>query len=492
MEREDHNPVILEEDLSMHAPKVGDLSETKVSCLDDIIHEKFDRAYNKENSKVSLHDLSKIAIEHAPIDLAKAVCHLTHIARPILFENLPNKEAKIQFLLNTDAESRSLILRFMKDQEMKDLIEKMSADQAINVLEDLSERRFKRILELISLKKANAIKELKRHHRNSASRLMTSAFFAFHLDMTVAEASQAIRDNPHVDFSKGIFVINDANELMGYVPGRNLIINDGKIALKQLMRSVEHTVSPEASREEVVDIVERYKFSFLPVVDQEKHMLGVISYEHVLEAMEDLADETMAKIAGTTEDVACDEPVKKRVLARSPWLFVTLIAGFLNFGIMSYFTKGEGPLLTVAVFFVPLITALSGNIGIQCSTILVRGLAIGLVSSKTKMETLLKELRVGLYNGIIFGILVGLLIGFTNHLFGTNLATIPLAITVGTGLLGACLMGTVLGAFSPIFFAKIGVDPAIASGPIITAFNDVLSMSIYFVVARALGSLLLT
>lgn len=491
MEREDINSITTEEDLSMQAPKVGNLLETKVSCLDDIIHEKFDMAYNKENSKISLHDLARIALEHAPIDLAKAVCHLGHVARPILFENLPNKDAKFQFLLNTDTESKSLILRFMKDQEMKELIERMSADQAIKVLEDLSERRFKRILDLIPIKKALAIREIKRHHRNSASRLMTSAFFAFKMEMTVAEASQAIRDNPHVDFSKGIFIINDSNELMGYVPGRNLITNDGKIALKQLMRSIQHCVAPEASREEVVDIVERYKFSFLPVVDNQKHMLGVICYEHVLEAMEDLADETMAKIAGTAENVATDEPVKKRMFARSPWLFVTLVAGFMNYGIMSYFTKGEGPFLSLAVLFVPLITALSGNIGIQSSTILVRGLAIGLVSSKTKSEILLKELKVGFCNGLIFGVIVGCVIALLNNFLVTNLATIPLSITVATGLVGACMMGTLLGAFSPFFFVKIGVDPAIASGPIITAFNDVLSMSIYFLVASGLGSLLL-
>ena len=484
----DNEKTIFEENPEIITPKYGNVSESFSVKLLDTIYEKFEKAYNKQTSKVSSKEIAKIAEEHAPIDLAIAATHLILTARPVLFDHLPNKEAKIEFLINTDSETRLIVFRFMRDQEVKCLIEKMTADQAVKILEDLSERRYRRVLDLICVKKACRIRELQRHDKNSASRLMTSAFFAFYPNMTIKEASSFIRDYPRVDFTKGIFILNQEKQLIGYVPGRNLVINDKNLTLKQVMRPVKHKVSPNTSREEVVDIVEKYKVPFLPVVDENQHIRGVISYENVVEAMEDLADETMARIAGTAENVSGDASITKKISSRSPWLFVTLIAGLINFGIMSFFEKYEGTFLTFALFFVPLITGMSGNIGIQCSTVLVRGLAIGLVTTKTKFEAITKEVCIGLFSGMLFGIVVGFLVAFIDMFLKISPSSLSIGVIVSVGLMGACLVGTFLGVFSPIFFAKIGVDPAIASGPIVTAFNDVLSMTIYFTIAWGLGA----
>jgi len=480
------SPVFFEKESSS---KTGNLVDSGTAKLNDILYEKFEDAYNKQTSKVSTHDIAKIAVDHTPIDLAVAASHLSPHARPVLFDNLPDQEAKIEFLINTDKETRLLVLRFMKDLEIKNLIEKISADQAIKILEDLSERRYRRVMELIAPKKTARIMELEKHDKNSASRLMTSAFFAFFPEMTVGEAASYIRDYPRIDFSKGIFVLNEDKKLIGYVPGRNLVINDKSLTLKQVMRPIKHKVTPDTPREEVVDIVEKYKVPFLPVVDENEHIRGVISYENVVEAMEDLADETMAKIAGTAEDVGADESLLKKIFARSPWLIVTIFAGLVNFGIMSFFEKYEGAFLTFALFFVPLITGMSGNIGIQCSTVLVRGMAIGLLSAKTKAETVTKELSIGFLSGIIFGVVVGVFVYFIDLFLHVGVSPIAIGVIVGVGLSGACFVGTILGVFSPLFFARIGIDPAIASGPIVTAFNDVLSMTIYFVIAWGLSFL---
>jgi len=160
---------------------------------------------------------------------------------------------------------------------------------------------------------------------------------------------------------------------------------------------------------------------------------------------------------------------------------------------MSSFECNAGEILTFALFFVPLITGMSGNIGIQCSTILVRGMAIGTVSSGIKGEMILKEIAIGMTSGLVFGILCGFLTYGLNHFGIATFSASPFAVgtIVGVGLLGACLAGTLLGVFSPLFFARLGIDPAVASGPIITAFNDFLSMSIYFLIAMGLGALLI-
>jgi magnesium transporter len=204
--------------------------------------------------------------------------------------------------------------------------------------------------------------------------------------------------------------------------------------------------------------------------------------------MEDLADETMARMSGTEPKLASQDSIFKRFLTRSPWLVVTLFAGLVNVGVMSSFQRYEGGILTFVLFFVPLINGMSGNIGLQCSTVLVRGMAIGALSSANKKEVVLKELFSGLCIGSIFGVVCGTLVYLLDGV--TNIGSTPLsmAIIVGTGLIGGCFAGTLLGVSSPFLFSKIGVDPAISSGPIVTAFNDFFSMSIYFLISWGISN----
>lgn len=471
----------------------GNLVDSKTTHLDDILCEKLEKAFHKPTSGVILHDIAKIASEHSPIDLAYAASRLPSNVRPVLFENLSNFEGKIDFLINTDANTRAAVFRGLTDRDAKRLIEKMPPDEAVSVLDDVPERRFRRILEILDSKKAARIREIRKHRRNTAGRLMTNEFFAFTMDVTIGEAAVYIRDNPGIDLTRRIFILNDMGELQGYVPARNLIVNPPHIPLRQVMRPILHKVTADTSREEVVEIVERYKISALPVVDKENDLVGVITNEDVIEAVEDMADETIARIAGTGEKLSQNESSFRRFLSRAPWLLVTLLAGLINMGVIASFQKHEGGLLTFALFFIPLIAGMSGNIGIQCSTVLVRSMAIGIISVGTRREAVLKELAIGACTGWFFGILCGILVAFLQMIGATDAEISPfvLGLIVGTGLMGACLAGTVLGVFSPLCFARIGVDPAIASGPIITAFNDILSMSIYFLISMGLSALLL-
>lgn len=470
----------------------GNLLDSKTSQLHDILQEKLEQAFHKQTSTVILHDIAKIASEHSPVDLAYAASRLPPHARPVLYENLSGIEGKIEFMVNTDSGTRVAILRHISDEEVKLLIESMPPDEAVEVLEDFSERRFRRVVEMLDPKKASKIREIKKHPRNTAGRLMTNEFFAFNRDVTIGEAAAYIRHHPGIDLTAKVFVLNEAGELQGYVPARNLIVNSSHLPLRQVMRPILHKVTPDTLREEVVEIVERYKIPALTVVDINNNLLGVITYEDVLDAVEDIADETIANMAGTAEKVSENEPFFKRFLARAPWLVVTLCAGLINVGVISSFQSYEGGVLTFVLFFVPLITGMSGNIGIQCSTVLVRSIALGLISWGNKGEMMMKELLIGLTTGTIFGILCGLAVYALDFVGVSERAVSPVAVglIVGCGLTGACLAGTLLGVFSPLFFARIGVDPAVAAGPIITAFNDFLSMTIYFLIAIGLSALL--
>ncbi|HSX25871.1 MAG TPA: magnesium transporter [Chlamydiales bacterium] len=466
--------------------------ESHTGRIDDLLKEKLEKAFHKQTSKVRLHDIAKIACEHSPIDLAYAASHLPPNVRPVLYENLPNRDAKIKFLVNTDSDTRLALFRELDDLELKKIFERVPTDEAVWLIEDMPERRFRRLMELIDSKKANRIRELTKHDRKSAGRLMTSEFFAFTMDMTIGEAAAYIRDNPRIDFTKGIFILNHSGELQGYVPARNMMINPPNTPLRQVMRPVLHKVTADSTREEVIDIVERYKVFSLPVVDIDNYLIGVIAHEDVVEAMEDLADETIARMAGTNEKFTSHDPILRRFLTRAPWLLVTLLAGLLNVGVMSSFQKHEGGVLTFALFFVPLITGMSGNIGLQCSTVLIRTMAMGGLSVGSRRETIVKELCSGFFTGAIFGVGCGLIVYLLDFMSGASLGLpTPAAVAaiVSIGLIGGCFAGTLLGVFSPLFFARIGVDPAISAGPIVTAFNDFLSMTIYFVIAWGVSNL---
>lgn len=456
--------------------------------IDDELNAQLREAFHQETSQVLLHDVAKIASNYDPIDLAYAVTRLPPQSRVVVYENLPDLNAKIIFMINTGSNTRSAIFRQLDDQEIKRLIERMPPDEAVWILDDMSDRRLKRIFEVLEPKKATRIKELQKHDRHSAGRLMTNEFFAFEINTTIGEVAAQIRDNPGIDLTRRIFVVDRAGELIGFVPARNLIVNPHYLPIRQVMGPVLQKVTPDTHRDEVVDLVERYKIPALPVVDKDDKLLGVITYEDVVEALEDIADETIASIAGTAEDVSEHEPILKRLLWRAPWLLVTLCAGLVSSTAMTHFHTRIW--FAFVPFFVPLITGMSGNVGIQCSTILVRRMSLGELSPGQRTNAIIKELMIGFLIGILFGALCAIVIFFLNlsgvHQLGEQQYAI--IAMVGFGVLGACLTATTLGTFSPFFFSRMGVDPAVASGPIVTAFNDVLSTLMFFLVARVIYS----
>lgn len=488
-----YNKEILVEEEEFHA-SAGNLMDSKTSHLDDILSAKLEEAFHTETSKVRLHHVAKIASEHTPIDLAYAACRLPLSVRHVLFDNLPDIDAQALFMINTDGNTRSEVLRHLDDEEVKVLVQKMPPDEAVWVLDNLPDRRFRKVMELIDPKKAAHIRELQKHDRHSAGRIMTNEFFAFTMNITIGEASTAIRNNPGIDLTRRIFVLNDQGELQGYVPARNLIVNSAHLTLKQVMRSVLHKVHPDSTREEVVDLVERYKIPALPVVDDDNFLVGVITYEDVVEAIEDMTDETIARMAGTAEDVSGFDPVMKRFFSRAPWLLVTVCGGLVSAAIMSYYQSFEKNLLAFIVFFIPLITGISGNVGIQCSTVLVRSMAIGTLSTGNKRQAIIKEMNIGLLTGFVFGILCALAVYSLNKLgmHHFDFKALDAGILVGTGVFGACLTSTLLGVFSPLCFARFEIDPAVASGPIVTAFNDVISMAMFFIISGLISTLYFT
>ncbi|MBB65005.1 MAG: magnesium transporter [Waddliaceae bacterium] len=463
--------------------------DTRTSHLDDYLMEKLENAFAQESPQDFDHDVAKIASEYSAIDLAYAVVCIPAGSRHVVYEHLGDSDDRTHFLINADSTTRSAVLRQIEEVDIAELVGRMPADEAVDVLDELPERRRRRVFEHLEFEKAKRIRELQRHRKNTAGRLMTNEYFAFSGDVSMAEVRDKIRNNPAIEFTRQVFVTDEIGKLQGVVPSRNLIINPPTQQLRQVMRSVTHKVSPDATREEIVDLVERYKIPALPVIDSNGRLAGVVTYEDVIEVMEDIADEAIGRLAGTAEDVSEHQPVWRRFLARAPWLLVTLIAGLLSERLMSYYSIRVVPFV---LHFVPLITGMSGNVGIQCSTVLVRSMATGELSSGGRMEALVKELTLGLMTATVFGLISGSTIYMANHFefYREEYDPYVVGTIVTTGVFGACISASFLGTVAPFFFARIGIDPAVASGPIITALNDVTSTLMYFVVVTVVTALL--
>ena len=225
------------------------------------------------------------------------------------------------------------------------------------------------------------------------------------------------------------------------------------------------------------------------VVDMEERLLGVITQGDVVEMMEEMADETIANIGGTAERITDDEPTWRRFLARAPWLVVTLFAGMITAMGFSFF-QSEAWFLAVP-FFVPLITGMSGNVGIQCSTVLVRSMATGEITPGSVRRAITRELKIGVVIGAFFGVVCGVAAYSLNHAGLARAFVDPFLVgtMVSAGVFGACFTASVLGTCSPIFFSRFRIDPAVASGPIVTAFNDVIATYMYFFVAWIVATL---
>jgi magnesium transporter len=457
-----------------YSPASGNLMETRTSKLDSRLLEQLEEAFHKQTSQVVLHDLVKLAADYSPIDLAYAAAWLPPYARPVVYANLPNLEAKIDFLINTGSNTRVAVFRDMDDEEVKGILEATPSDEAVDLADSLQERRLRRVFELMDPEIVGRIRDLRQHKKSTAGRLMTNELFAFLMDATIGEVAAEIRDNPGIDLTRHIFVLNDQNQLQGYVPSRNLIINSQDLPIRKVMQPVLHRVSPDATREEVIDLVERYKIPALPVVDESDVLQGVITYEDVVEVMEDIADETIAYMAGTSEDVSEHEPVYRRFLLRAPWLVVTLISGVTIAFILDVSSGKEW--YYVVPLFVPLITGLSGNVGIQSSTVLVRSMATGEITARTRGDAILSEIALGLFTGSVFAAIAAVI----TWVF----VDVPNAPgVVAAGILGASVTSATLASIAPFLFSRMGIDPAIAAGPIVTALNDTLSTLIFCAIA---------
>ncbi len=320
-------------------------------------------------------------------------------------------------------------------------------------------------------------KNKNQYKKNSAGAIMTSEFFSLNSKISVDEAIKKLQEASLRDIFY-IYVTDDDNFLIGVVPVKRLVVASQNIEIDEIINRDIIRVTVNVDQEEVANLARKHNLRAVPVVDETNKLVGIVTSSSLLNVITEEASEDIYHMAGIGGEKLFQHPIFTAIRFRLPWLIICLLGGIIAAGVISAFEETLAAVVVLAAF-IPIIMDMGGNVGTQSSTIIIRGLATKSIDLKDSWQHLWQELRIGLLMGVICGGIVGMIAQIWK---GTSY----LGIVVGVSMIATITIAASLGALLPIFFQRIGVDPAVASGPVITTIKDITGLVIYFSVATLL------
>ncbi|MEN7973121.1 MAG: magnesium transporter [Verrucomicrobiota bacterium] len=417
-----------------------------------------------------------------PADIAEIINHAPASTHNILFDLLDD-EIKPDVLSELDDQAEADILEELTDEEISDIVEEMAPDDAADVLGELEEERSEEILELMEDEDSEDVRELLQYDDESAGGIMTTDFVTVRASMTATEAIEYIGSLDLDEPVYYLYVIDAEGGLAGWIQLWELLKQANRnMVLEDLAEKETITVHTDTDQEEVAKLATKYDLSSLPVLDPQNKLVGRITVDDIMDVIEEEASEDIFKLAGSNDSELDDTSPLQACKARLPWLMITLVTGFITSLILTSFDQhlklaGIGALIA----FVPIIMGMGGNTGIQSSTLIIRGIALGASHSKKILKIITHEIIAGATMGLICGTTIGLWAHFL--IASKGLPTISpayLALTVAVALFSAMAFAAVFGALVPVLLNRIKVDPAVASGPFVTSSNDIFALLIYY------------
>ncbi|MBD2846762.1 magnesium transporter [Paenibacillus sp. IB182496] len=353
------------------------------------------------------------------------------------------------------------------------VMDRMDNDDLADFLGELSEEARAPYLAAMSDAEAEAVQQLMSYPPETAGRIMNNRYVWLPQHYTVEEAIAKIR--AYSDLSESIsylYVIDGERRLLGVVSYRDLILASVEQRIADIMRTRVIHVEAVMDQEQVADLMRNYDFLAVPVVDDASRLVGIITVDDIIDVVMEEADEDIQKLSGSGKDIDFNTRAWTAAGRRLPWLVLLLFIGVLSGTIISGFEETLDRVVALA-FFMPMIAGMTGNTGTQSLAVVVRGLIGSKLSGRQALRLVRRELGVGL----IIGVTCGLLVTGIAYVWQGN---IMLGVVVGVSLLLTLILGTIAGTTVPLLLDKLRVDPAVASGPLITTLNDMLSLLIYF------------
>lgn len=403
---------------------------------------------------------------------------------------LDDREMQAALIKVLEPEDAATVLFEMDDQELltdvllelpralaSAIVNEIPNDEAADMLEDMDESDRSRILSLFEEEDADDIADLLTYDSDTAGGLMTTEFVVVPVFVKAEKAIEIIRlYAPDAETIYYVYVIDGLNHLVGILSLRELIIAGPETLIGDIMIQNVTSCNVRDDQEEVADLMTKYDLLALPVVDDEDHILGIITVDDIVDVIQDEASEDIYRMAGTTEaELDEDASVVTAFLSRLPWLLITICGGFCSGAVLDHF---EMTLSQVAalIIFIPMMTGIAGNVGTQSCTVTVRGIAMGTITKKLALTTILREGLLGFALGSTIGGIVCLVSSFWQH-------SMALGITVGLTILLNNFMAALLGTVVPLALDRFHIDPAVASSAFITTTSDIVGLINYSVIA---------
>jgi magnesium transporter len=425
----------------------------------------------------AITNLSKMLGRMHPADIAKVIVHLSSAKeKREVFELVRGETKRGQVLSELDGDSITQVLTDLLPSDVAWLLKDLGPDDVAYILGKLPEDRAAEILALMHTEDSTEIADLLKYPKDTAGGIMTTEFFSLPEDATAQDAIRRLQQATDAEMVFYIYVTDKEDRLVGVLSLRQLLTVPPATPLKNIMTRDVMSVSVDMDQEEVARQVASYNLLAIPVVEKDGTLVGIITVDDVVDVIREEATEDMLKMAGTIEEetVAKSSSVAAARL-RLPWLFTNLVGSLLSGAILWFFRFTIQEVVAV-VSFIPVIAAMGGNVGLQSSTLIIRGLATGTIELTDIWKVLFREVRIGLLMSVACGLLLTL-VGWVWHGQGI------LGMVVGASLIIAFLVSTTMATIMPILLKRAGVDPAVAAGPFVTTANDITGITIYLTLA---------
>jgi magnesium transporter len=405
-------------------------------------------------------------------------------------EDLEDRDQQVALIGAMEPETAAEVLSEIYDKDLltdvllelprgaaQAIANEIPTDEAADLLEDMPENIRTRVLGYFEDEAADDISDLLEYDSDTAGGLMTTEFVVVPVFVTAEKAIEIIRQYaPDAETIYYVYVIDGMNHLVGILSLRELIVAGPETIVEDIMHHSVTRVNVNDDQEEVADIMTRYDFLALPVVDDDDHILGIITVDDIVDVIHEEASEDMYRLAGTSEAEADDSAGPFTAYrARLPWLLATIAGGFCSGAVLNYFQLTLQQVAAL-IIFIPMMMGIAGNVGTQSCTVTVRGLALGNIDAKATFKTIARETLIG----ICLGATVGLVVCAVSSIWKASLA---LGITLGCSILVNNICAALVGTMVPLMLDRIHIDPAVSSAPLITTATDILGIFNYSMMA---------
>lgn len=424
--------------------------------------------------------LSKLEDYHGN-DIADAIQTLT-LGERKKFYRVCNVDMLADVFEYLEAEQAGVYLNEMEIKKAVAIVAKLDTDTALKTLRAIEKEKRTLMIDMLPDDIQKEIRIIASFDEDEIGSRMTTNCIVIHEGMTIKQAmNELVRQAEENDNIATLFVVDEGNEFCGAIDLKDLITARSSTALDSLIASSFPYVY---ASEQVADCIEKlkdYSESIIPVLDDSNKLLGVITSQNIIEAVDDEMGDDYAKLAGLTAEEDINETLPQSIKKRIPWLLILLGLGILVSAVVGVFEKVVAQ-LTIIMAFQSLILDMSGNVGTQSLAVTIRVLTNEELTLQQKCKLVFKEARVGLCNDVFLGVISFVLIGLYILLFKGKTAVFAFAVSgcISISLILAMLISSAVGTLIPLFFKKIKVDPAVASGPLITTINDLVAVVTYY------------